>query len=109
MVSYSLLKIVGIQYDIYLNFIAISYAMVTNHLQAPYRIYFSPATRIVRFVINFLDIVWCPVKFRYYLKFHGALTAFCRVIVGKMTSTVWCPDAPGRRLHTSDRHPTILF
>jgi len=28
-----------------------------------------------------------PVKFGYYLKFHGARTAFCRVIEGKMTST----------------------
>ena len=29
-----------------------------------------------------LDIVRCPVKFRHYLKFHGARTAFCRVIEG---------------------------
>ena len=28
----------------------------------------------------------CPVKFRYFLKFHGARTAFCRVIEGKMAS-----------------------
>jgi len=26
------------------------------------------------------------VKFSYYLKFHGARTAFCWVIEGKMTS-----------------------
>jgi len=32
-----------------------------------------------------LDIVRCPVKFRHYLKFHGARTAFCRIIEGKMT------------------------
>jgi len=29
---------------------------------------------------QFLDIVRCPVNFRYYLKFHGARTAFGRVI-----------------------------
>jgi len=34
----------------------------------------------------FLDIVRCPVKFRSYLKFHGARTAFGRVIEGKITS-----------------------
>ena len=34
---------------------------------------------------QFLDIR-CPVKFSYYLKFHGARTAFCWVIEGKMTS-----------------------
>ena len=44
------------------------------------------AGRIVRFLIILLDIVRCPVKFRYYLKFHGAHTAFGRVIEGKMTS-----------------------
>ena len=76
------------------------YAMVTNHLRAPYGVYFtknrtilrSPygarpaAGKIVRFFINFLDIVRCPVKFRYYLKFHGARTAFGRVNEGKVTS-----------------------
>jgi len=74
--------------------------MVTNHLRAPYGVYFSKnrtilrrpyrarpaAERIVRFFINFLDIVRCPVKYRYYLKFHGARTAFGRVNEGKMTS-----------------------
>jgi len=40
------------------------------------------AGRILRFFINFLDIVWCPVKFRYYLKFHSTCTAFGRVIEG---------------------------
>jgi len=74
--------------------------MVTNHLRAPYGVYFSKnrtiqrrpysaraaAGRIVRFFINFLDIVRCPVNFRYYLKFHGARTAFGRVINGKITS-----------------------
>jgi len=34
----------------------------------------------------FLDIVRCSVKFRYYIKFHGARTAFCRVIDKKLTS-----------------------
>jgi len=33
--------------------------------------------------MNFLDIVRCPVKLRHYLKFHGARTAFSRVIEGK--------------------------
>ena len=75
-------------------------AMVTNHLRAPYGVYFTKdrtilrrpygarpaAGRIVRFFINFLDIVLCPVKFRYYLKFHGARTAFGRVNEGKITS-----------------------
>ena len=64
--------------------------MVTNHLRAPYGVYFTKnrtilrrpygprpaAGRIVRFFIIFLDIVRCPVKFRYYLKFHGARPAF---------------------------------
>ena len=44
------------------------------------------AGRVIRLLINFLDIVQCPVKFRYYLKFHGARTAFYRVIMVKMTS-----------------------
>jgi len=74
--------------------------MVTNHLRAPYGVYFTKnrtilrrpygarpaAGRIVRFFINFLDIVRCPVRFRYYLKFHGARTAFGRVNEGKLTS-----------------------
>jgi len=55
------------------------------------------AGRIVRFFINFLDIVRCPVKFRYYLKFQGALTAFGRVNERKIF---------GRRLHISDGHRT---
>jgi len=78
----------------------VTYAMVTNHLRAPYGVYFTinrtilrrpygarpAAGRIVRYFIIFLDIVRCPVKFRYYLKFHGARTAFGRVIEGKITS-----------------------
>ena len=99
----------------------IAYAMVTNHLRAPYGVFFTknrtilrrpygaqPATgRIVRFFIIFLDIVRCPVKFRHYLKFHGAHTAFGRIIEGKMTSAGH-HTAPGRRLHTSDGHRTIF-
>ena len=54
------------------------------------------AGRIVRFFINFLDIVRCPVKLRYYLKFHGACTAFGRVNEGKMTSAGH-RTVPGRR------------
>jgi len=75
-------------------------AMVTNHLRAPYGVYFAKkrtilrrpygarlaAGRNVQFFIIFLDIVRCPVKFRSYLKFHGARTAFGRVIEGKITS-----------------------
>ena len=57
--------------------------------------------RIVLFFCHFLDIIRCPVKFSYYLKFHGACTAFCRVIEGTMTSA-------GHRLHTWDGHRTIL-
>jgi len=45
---------------------------------------------------SFLDIVRCPAKFRYYLKFHGARTAFGRVMEGKMTSAGH-RTAPGRR------------
>ena len=69
-------------------------AMVTNHLRQPYGVYFTnnrtilrrpygarpAAGRIVRFMIICLDIVRCPVNFRYYLKFHGVRTAFGRVI-----------------------------
>jgi len=43
-----------------------------------------------------LDIVRCPVNFRYYLKFHGARTAFGRVIEGKITSDGH-RTVPGRR------------
>jgi len=73
--------------------------MVTNHLQAPYGVYFTQkrtivrrpygarpaAGTIVRYLFNVLDIVRCPVMFRYYLKFQGARTAYCRVIKSKMT------------------------
>ena len=45
---------------------------------------------------HFLDIVRCPVKFRYYLKFHGARTAFGRFIEGKITSAGH-RTVPGRR------------
>jgi len=84
--------------------------MVTNHLRAPYGVYFTKnrtilrrpygarpaAWRIVRFFYQVLDIVRCPVKFRYYLKFHGARTAFGRVNEGKMTSDGH-RTVPGRR------------
>jgi len=74
--------------------------MVTNHLRAPYGVYFiknrtilrrpygarPESGKIVRFLINCSDIVRCPVNFRYYLKFHGARTAFSRVIKGKIRS-----------------------
>ena len=49
---------------------------------------------IVRFLINFLDIVRCPVNFRYYLKFHGARTAFGRVTEDKITSFTHIGRAP---------------
>ena len=54
-------------------------------LQRPYGAR-PPAGSIVWFFIIFLDIVRCPVKFRYYFKFHGARMAFGRVIEGKITS-----------------------
>ena len=60
--------------------------MVTNHLRAPY-----DSTAPVRcpaggkknrtILYHFLDIVRCPVNFRYYLKFHSARTAFGRVLI----------------------------
>jgi len=68
-----------------------AYAMVTNHLRAPYGVYFTKidSTEPVRrqaggrknrtIFIIFLDIVRCPVKFRYYLKFHSARTAFAHI------------------------------
>jgi len=80
--------------------------MVTNHLQAPYGVYFTKYRKILprpaeggnncTIFINFYDIVRCPAKFRYYLKFHSARTAFVRVIEGKMTSAVH-RTVPGRR------------
>ena len=66
------------------------FAMVTNHLPA--------AGNIVPFLFKCLDIVRCPVKYRYYLKFHGARTAFGRVNEGKMTSA-------GRRFAHIGRAP----
>jgi len=36
------------------------------------------AGRIVRF-LSILDIIRCPVKFRYYFKFHGAQSAFAHI------------------------------
>jgi len=48
------------------------------------------------FFYHFLDIVRCPVNFRYYLKFYGARTAFGRVIEGKITSAGY-RTVPGRR------------
>jgi len=69
--------------------------MVTNHLRAPYGVYFTKNRTILwrpaggrknrTIFYHFLDIIRCLVKFRYYLKFHGARTAFGRVIEGKMT------------------------
>jgi len=89
--------------------------MVTNHLRAPYGVYFTKnrtilrrpygarpaAGRILLFFIIVLDIVQCPLKFRHYLKFHGARTAFGRVIEGTMTSAGHL-TAPVWLLHTSD-------
>ena len=69
-------------------------AMVTNQLRSLNGVYFTknrtaPSRRQKEsydFFVNLLDIVRCLVKFRYYLKFHGASTAFCIVNEGKMTS-----------------------
>jgi len=93
--------------------------MVTNHLRAPYGVYFTKnrtilrrlygarpaAGRIVRFFIIFLDIVRCPMNLRYYLKFHGTRTAFGRVIEGKITSTGH-HTVPGWRPAGVFTHPT---
>ena len=93
-----------------LNFdFPVTNAMVTNHLQAPYGVYFTKnhtilrrpysarpaAGRIVRFFIKFLDIVRCPVNIRYYLKFHGARTAFVVSLRVKShrPGNVRCPDS----------------
>ena len=65
-------------------------AMVTNHLRAPYGVYF---TKIVFY--QFLDIVMCPVKFRYNIKFLGARTAFGRVNEDKMASAGVCTHRTG--------------
>ena len=79
--------------------------MVTNHLrhQSTYTVrclFQRPAGgRKDRTILDqFLDIVRCPVKFRYYqyLKFHGARTAFSRGIGGKMISAGY-RTLPGRR------------
>jgi len=85
--------------------------MVTNHLRASYGVYCtknrtilrrpSAAGIIVLFFCQYLDIILCPVKLSYCLKFHGACMAFCRVIEGTMTSA-------GHRLHTWDGHRTIF-
>ena len=69
------------------------------------------AGRIVRVWVICLDIVRCSVKFRYYLKFHGARTSFERVDEGKKTSAGY-RAVPGRcpagLLYTSGGHRTIL-
>ena len=86
--------------------------MVTNHLRAPYGVYFTkkksydstaPGRRQEESCdfLQYLDIIRCPVKFSFYLKFHGDRTVFCSVIEGTITST-------GHRLHTSDGHRAIL-
>jgi len=64
--------------------------------QAPYGVFFTKNRTILRrpaggrknrtIFYHFLDIVRYLVMFRHYLKFHGARTAFGRVIEGKMTS-----------------------
>ena len=77
-------------------------AVVTNHLRAPYGVFFTKNRTIQRrpaggrtnrtIFDHFVDIVRCPVKLMYFLKFHGARTAFGRVIEGKMISVpVRCP------------------
>ena len=100
-----------IQQIIYKTIGCLSYAMVTNHLRAPYSVYFTKNRTILRrpygarpaagritstIIYHFLDIVRCPVNFRYYLKFHGARTAFGRVIEGIITSAGH-RTGPGRR------------
>ena len=70
-------------------FVVLFYAMVTIHIRATYRVSFTKHRTSLRrsaggrknrtTLVIFLDIVRCQVKFRYYLKFHGTHTAFCRV------------------------------
>jgi len=76
-----------------------SNAMVTNHLRArtvsiSQKKSYDSTAHVRRpaggrknrtIFLSFLDIVRCPVKFRYYLKFNGVRTAFGRVKEGKMT------------------------
>jgi len=73
--------------------------VVTNHLRAPYGVYFNKNRTILRRpygarpasgkIVRFLNIFKTSYRayFRYYLKFHGARTAFGRVIEGTMRST----------------------
>jgi len=56
-------------------------------------------------LINFLDIVRCPVKYRYYLNFHGSRTAFGKVVECKMTPAGH-RTKPGRRLAGVGSHRT---
>jgi len=51
-------------------------ALVIIHQRAPYGVYFAK---------NCTTPLRCTFKFRYYLEFHGAGTAFCRLIEGKQT------------------------
>jgi len=93
----------------------LTYAMVTNHLRAPYGIFFTKNRTILRRPAGdrknrtIFDQFFRhrTVQFRHYLKFHCACTAFGRVIEGKMTSAGH-HTAPGQRLHTLDRHRAIF-
>jgi len=63
--------------------------MVTNHLRAPYGVYFTQNRTSICQYLRHRTV-------SYYLKLNGARTAFCRVIEGKMTSTGH-RTVPGRR------------
>jgi len=82
-----------------------------NHLRAPYGVHFTKNRTILRrpaggrknrtIFLSLLDTIRCLVKLSYYIKFHGARTAFCWVIEGTIAST-------GHRLHKSEGHRAIF-
>jgi len=61
------------------------------------------ARRIVLFFVNYRHYT-VPVKFSYYFKYHGACTAFWRVIEGTIKSA----EHRLHRLHTWEGHRTLL-
>jgi len=88
-------------------------AMITNHLRAPYGVHFTktsydstaPCRRQEESYDSFCQFFrhhTVPGEvYSYYIKFHGARTAYCWVIEGTMTSA-------GHRLHKSEGHRTIF-
>jgi len=103
---------------------------LTNHLRAPYGVYFK---RLILHLKKSYDsrapgrrqeqsndkkvilaIVRCPVKLRYYQKFHGARTVF-GCCVGSMRvkltrpANVRCPDGARSEFPHIGRAPDDLF